>query len=235
MHKTELNLPDNYTGEYFQVFPTTVGKFKVDSSVYTPVHNQVRDAIYSHREKIKSTLNYGDASYKFNAKVHGDTSFYGPNLIDLPQFNVIGQYFYTSLKTYFTELCDNPFEIAFKNCWFTVYPEGHHIPRHSHPASQFSGVYYFDVTEESGDITFYDPISDFRVWYDEGANPAVPFRPFSEIKIHPETGMFLVFPSWLPHSTLPNKSKRDRIIFSFNFDLWIQKPEHTNNGGLAQR
>ena len=120
-----------------------------------------------------------------------------------------------------------------KNCWFTVYPEGHHIPRHSHPASQFSGVYYFDVTEESGDITFYDPISDFRVWYDEGANPAVPFRPFSEIKIHPETGMFLVFPSWLPHSTLPNKSKRDRIIFSFNFDLWIQKPEHTNNGDCS--
>ena len=233
MKRTELNLPSNYTGACFEVFPTTVGKFKVDSSIYTPVHNQVRDAIYSHREKIKSTLNYTDDSYKFNAKENGDTSFYGPNLIDVPQFNVIGQYFYTSLKTYFNELCDDPFEISFKNCWFTIYSKGHHIPRHSHPASQFSGVYYFDVTEDSGNITFFDPISDFRLWYDEGYNPAIPFRPCKQIELQPENGMFLIFPSWLPHSTVPNKSERDRIIFSFNFNLWSKTPIAPIKGGLA--
>ena len=41
--------------------------------------------IYSHIEKVKSTLSNNDRE-KFNCNLHGYTSYYGPNLIDLKPF-----------------------------------------------------------------------------------------------------------------------------------------------------
>jgi len=36
--------------------------------------------------------------------------------------------------------------------------------------------------------------------------------------IIPKNGLIVIFPSWLNHSVLPNKSNKNRISISFNID-----------------
>ena len=64
---------------------------------------------------------------------------------------------------------------------------GSHLP-HSHPDASVSGIYYAQIPQGSGRISFEDP---------RGALP-----PFDNRLIHqPEAGQILVFPSWLLHPT----------------------------------
>ena len=231
MKRKLVELPEDLEiekGFSYEMFPTPLGTFHAKESAYGPIHEQMRDVIYLHKEVISKSDNLHFNSENpslFNASENGHTSFYGPSLVELPQFEPIGMFIYGNLMEYFKTICDAPFNIHLRNMWFTVYPEGHYIPRHSHPGSQMSGVYYFDVRSDSGELILHDPSSDFKLWFDEGINPASPFRVMPNVRIKPKTGDFVVFPSWLPHSTLPNKSKHDRIIFSYNFDLVCDKKE----------
>ena len=224
MNTEKVQLGNGYSGSYTNIFPTTIGKFQADKSIWEPIHDKTRDVIYKHKKFVedKNLVNRGDHDWKFDAEKHGVTSYYGPSIMELPHFTPFSSYLRRSLDHYFSSICDYEYPgMILNQAWFTVYPPGHFIPRHSHPATQMSGVYYFDVPEDGGDLVFEDPIGDFRVWYDDGQNPAGPFRPVTAMNVKPEPGMFVLFPSWLPHRTMPNKGNSDRIIFSFNFILKV--------------
>ena len=221
MHNVKLNFESGYTGKYTQLYPTTIANFSADENLYKGLHQRMRPIIYNHRDRLVAAgkLNFDDSDMKFNANEHGFTSYYGPCLTRVQQFQPMISFIRQGILALAREICDYDFSLKMDNVWFTIYPKGHSIPRHSHPAAQFSGVYYFDVNEDSGPIYFEDPVGPFRLWYDAGKNPAKPFRPKETYKVDPETGMFLIFPSWLPHRTTSNKSDSDRIIFSYNFSL----------------
>ena len=40
----------------------------------------------------------------------------------------------------------------------------------------------------------------------------------SIFEIQPQNGLIFLFPSWLSHRALPNKSNQDRISISFNIN-----------------
>ena len=158
--------------------------------------------IYSHIEEVKSTLSNDDRE-KFNYDLHGYTSYYGPNLIDLkpfqPLLNEIEGQVAKEMNT----------DISVQNAWFTIYEQDQFIQRHSHPITEWSGVYYYKVEENCGDLVFYDPIGSFRNHF----TGKYPFK----YTVKPTNGLLLAFPAWLEHESLPNKSGSDRIIFSYNF------------------
>lgn len=88
---------------------------------------------------------------------------------------------------------------------------------HSHTNNyNLSGVYYLNVPKDSGDIVFRDPRP--------GANQA-PNRLFKDDGdseyFSPSAGLILLFPSYLEHFVLPNRSDGDRI--SMSFDLTLDK------------
>ena len=206
--------------ELNQVFTTTIAKFCVDEDQYKNLHLHMKPIIYKHRDQlVKSGKIYFGSENKFNADEHGFTSYYGQSLSKIVQFQPIISLLVRELNSFFGKICDYDYKITLDNVWFTIYPKGHSIPLHTHPSSQYSGVYYFDVNEDSGPIYFEDPIFPFKIQFDSGKNPAKPFRHLKEVKVDPQTGMFLIFPSWLPHRTDSNKSDSDRIIFSFNFTV----------------
>lgn len=100
--------------------------------------------------------------------------------------------------------------------WANVNRPGDYNTIHSHPTSQWSGVYYAATGESdpsrplSGVIEFQDP---------RGAPQAQPFPGFDfghKLRLVPEAGLLLVFPSWLLHMVHPFHGSGERISIAFN-------------------
>ena len=104
------------------------------------------------------------------------------------------------------------------NMWTTVYPPGAFVPEHVHSNSTLSGVFYAKAEPNCGEIVFGDPswvAKTMSCPAMQGKYPDVP----TKYKVTPEPGLMLLFPAWLPHKSLANRSQEDRIIVSFNMNI----------------
>ena len=93
---------------------------------------------------------------------------------------------------------------------------------HIHPGALWSGVYYGQAPEGAGCIEFTDP----RTVTIMNSATFIPKQKrktecWTKVKVQPQPGKMLFFPSWLYHSVDPNLAQGDgpeseRIIISFN-------------------
>ena len=103
------------------------------------------------------------------------------------------------------------FELVIDSAWFNINPPGGENKPHTHPGSNWSGVYYVDKPEGSGNLQLYDPITQ-RHPLREPRNKTR--KSMMDIKL--VTGGLIMFPAWLQHSVEVNTCKNDRISISFN-------------------
>lgn len=110
--------------------------------------------------------------------------------------------------------------------WSIINPPGASNLAHIHPGCLWSGVYYVQAPENSGQIVFTDPRTE-NVMRKPRYIPkqSAPKHCWTKVNFTPAPGMMLVFPSWLYHSVKPNLSREeegqcDRIIISFNLSQW---------------
>jgi uncharacterized protein (TIGR02466 family) len=100
--------------------------------------------------------------------------------------------------------------------WATICRSGAYHAPHSHPESAWSGVYYVDAgsrsTERplSGVLEFLDP----RAGAEAVSAPGDPYG--APVRVEPESGLLVVFPSWLYHWVHPYVGSTLRIAVSFN-------------------
>lgn len=109
-------------------------------------------------------------------------------------------------------------KLDLNNLWINVNPPGTYNIIHNHPGSVISGVYYIDVPEENmGNIRFYrdDDASYYIPPQSVGSNP---FTGLS-VEYKAQTGILLLFPSWLKHSVQGNMGNKNRISMSFNYGV----------------
>jgi uncharacterized protein (TIGR02466 family) len=112
---------------------------------------------------------------------------------------------------------DQAFEGIVKiNAWANLLRRGNYNAVHNHPESCWSGVYYVDAGSRdpkvplSGVLEFLDPRPFVEMVYTPGA----PFgRP---VRIEPENGLMVLFPSWLYHQVHPYAGDEARIAIAFN-------------------
>lgn len=99
--------------------------------------------------------------------------------------------------------------------WATILERQGHQSAHIHPTGWLSGVYYVQVPE-----VVSDGDSDHSGWIEFGQPPdhfPAPKRP--GLRYHkPEPGMFLLFPSYVYHRTVPFDSDTRRISIAFDFE-----------------
>jgi uncharacterized protein (TIGR02466 family) len=115
------------------------------------------------------------------------------------------------------------------SAWATICREGAYHAPHSHPDSAWSGVYYVDAGRFNpnrplgGVLEFLDP----RVGVEAVSTPGDPYgEPF---RIRPESGLLVVFPSWLYHWVHPYAGQSPRIAVSFNVALGAPDAVKTSN------
>jgi len=108
----------------------------------------------------------------------------------------------------------NKEKIMISNMWSVVNTKNTFNIKHAHANSLLSAAYYVKAKKNSGQINFYDP-KEMKVMY----HP--PIKNYNEIsaeviKIEPDEGKLIIFPSYLNHSVEENLSDEDRIVISFN-------------------
>ena len=102
------------------------------------------------------------------------------------------------------------------SAWATVCRNGSYHAPHSHPDSAWSGVYYVDagtITADrslSGVLEFIDPRAGVEA-------VTAPGDPYGEpLRVRPQAGLIVIFPSWLYHWVHPYAGHTPRIAVSFN-------------------
>jgi len=87
--------------------------------------------------------------------------------------------------------------------WSVVLKKGGHQKRHIHPESVVSGVIYIQLPKECTD---------------ESKKEGNLMFPSNNMKmVTPKQGMAVLFPSYLPHETVPTNSNEERICIAFNW------------------
>jgi len=102
------------------------------------------------------------------------------------------------------------------SAWATTCRDGAYHAPHSHPDSAWSGVYYVDPGVRnperplSGVLEFLDPRAGVEA-------VSAPGDPYGEpVRIKPEAGLLVIFPSWLYHWVHPYTGETPRVAVSFN-------------------
>ena len=107
------------------------------------------------------------------------------------------------------------------SAWATICRAGAYHAPHSHPDSAWSGVYYVDAGSHpperslSGVLEFLDPRAGVEAI-------TAPGDPYGEpVRVRPEAGLIVIFPSWLYHWVHPYAGRTPRIAVSFNATLAV--------------
>tara|TARA_B100001250_G_C19492700_1_gene653825 strand:+ start:49 stop:669 length:621 start_codon:yes stop_codon:yes gene_type:complete len=112
-------------------------------------------------------------------------------------------------------------QLEHTSSWVNKHNPGDSGAGHAHSNAMFSGVMYFKVPPNSGDIVFYVP-SMHPTWCTQTLYPEVTeYNTYNMRKsiIPVRDGMILLFPSHLTHAVKPNNSNDDRYSIAFNYIL----------------
>ena len=110
------------------------------------------------------------------------------------------------------------------NGWANILRRGNYNTLHNHPESAWSGVYYVDIGTQSAEhplsglLEFMDP----RPFVEMVSTPGMPFG--LPVRIQPEAGLMVIFPSWLYHHVHAYVGDGARIAVAFNIPT--QAAEH---------
>jgi predicted 2-oxoglutarate/Fe(II)-dependent dioxygenase YbiX len=88
--------------------------------------------------------------------------------------------------------------------WITGHGKDYSMTIHNHTGAHLSGVFYILAEDKNsgGDIVMHDPRSNANRGYDEYFNPM-----FNRYHHTPETGDFMIFPSFTYHHVNPYYSQ----------------------------
>ena len=130
------------------------------------------------------------------------------------KFNFLKKIIMKELYFYTKEILKHNHEFKMTTSWFTRTEKGEESNYHNHRNSYISCVLYIDVNNESGDISFvnYENNKIFKLTTTE-----YNIYNSEDIKIRPQKGMIIFFPSEVHHKILANKSNISRSSLACNF------------------
>lgn len=109
-------------------------------------------------------------------------------------------------------------KVRITSMWSIINPKGAANHIHTHPNNLLSAAYYVRAPEKCGKICFYDPRPSSKIRYaiQEKTNNLNT----TNFGVTPKEGLLVLFPSYLEHSVESNMSDDNRIVISFNVNLF---------------
>ena len=107
--------------------------------------------------------------------------------------------------------------VEINNFWFNINKSGNYNKLHNHRKSLVSGVFYIQTPKDCGDISF-ERHDDSQYYLPEDLENRN-FLTGSAVNFKAESGVLLLFPSWLLHQVEPSQSQTPRISMSFNYSM----------------
>lgn len=189
-----------------QIFATPIWESQLPN--FSEHKNNLVEAAHAFKEMFPEGSN--------SNSVH---NFYqsAPVLTRDPAFGFIFEYIcQVGMKASF-DLNFIPCNVVVTSAWlnFQDSPNGMLLDHVHNQNSVFSGVMYLEVPENSGKVSFTNPGLN-PMWH--GLNLLQNKNKFTSerLQIAPVEGSIFIWPSYLPHRTLPNDHNKSRISLSFN-------------------
>jgi uncharacterized protein (TIGR02466 family) len=186
--------------ELITVFPTTIGKFKLDRNISD---DEMSVAYEEEKESSKNIENYiGNNGYVLeNSRLSSLKSFFEKSLNDF-FYKLHGEY-------------DDSVSLYITQSWFTYTKMNQSHHHHIHQNSILSGVFYFNADINYDSICMYT--NNFL------QNDHIYIRPKmineynrERVIIPVETGTLCLFNSKMPHDVAPVQTDTTRISLAFN-------------------
>lgn len=133
---------------------------------------------------------------------------------DLPEIGAITDLVTMAATEIFMKWKIRDTEAIASGVWGNINGDGDYNKSHVHPLTIMSACYYISAAENSGAILFERPDNQGLYFHSEYNDSPYTAR---EIGVEPYDGLLLVFPSYLSHYVLPNRSGEDRMSLAFNF------------------
>ena len=105
------------------------------------------------------------------------------------------------------------------NSWGNLQKKGNYIKEHRHNNTQFSGVFYLQTPENSGDIIFTTRNATWINSYWEPSLTVYDDLNSFEKRFRPQQCGIFLFPAHLDHYVTPSHSEEERYSISFNYNL----------------
>ena len=105
------------------------------------------------------------------------------------------------------------------NSWGNLQKIGNYIKEHRHNNTQFSGVFYLQTPENSGDIIFTTRNATWINSYWEPSLTGYDDLNSFEKRFRPQQCGIFLFPAHLDHYVTPSHSEEERYSISFNYNL----------------
>lgn len=103
--------------------------------------------------------------------------------------------------------------------WANIAGPGEFTLRHHHLAhggnAVFGGTYYAQVPPGSGAFLACSPDAGLEAWGGVRPQDYAPFEVPRWWSVEPQAGDMLLFPAWVVHAVAPNRSRQDRIAWTF--------------------
>jgi uncharacterized protein (TIGR02466 family) len=190
-------------------FPTPIFRHRWPEAEIAPVNQAFKAEILDRRQRFPSTKVSNVGGWQSE-----------PDIMEwpLPEVKQFRQWINHAFSAVMArELGTGAFKSRYSvTGWANVNEYGDYNRTHIHPNNHWSGVYYVDIGAPlpslgpNGAIEFLDP------------RPAASVIDFPDVEssdtwtIQPETGLMLLFPSWIRHSVLPYFGEGARITIAFN-------------------
>lgn len=111
-------------------------------------------------------------------------------------------------------------QISISNFWVNINGRGHANAPHTHRGFTFSGVYFVQGGEGSGDLVLVHPSQQFPYHYtDQPFKDNSIDKSLGTVQYTPQPGRLVIFPSWIQHYVQPNLTDSDRVSIAFDVIL----------------
>jgi uncharacterized protein (TIGR02466 family) len=178
------------------LFPTMVSTFDFSKDPELPV---LLDLIKNYPTQEHLLLTGGVSSYYTETRILND-----------PKIAGIASRIQQSVDQYIDYIGVAPVDISVS--WFNVLGKNQRVKHHRHEISVVSGAFYVEADEGSVGLTFNSPLAPLRM-YEFVQNVHDLNNNF--VTMPCQSGMLVLFPSWLEHFTNANETD-NRITVSFN-------------------
>ncbi len=218
MSDTLNKIPSEITTTVSNYFPTQIFSYQLEGDVLEAVNVPVREALYAERER--DSVGIQRSNFRALGGWHSHNNLHKEDVY-APLVKVI--------KGASASVCEqNGYvegsRLKIGTMWSVINSPGSSNRAHIHPGCLWSGVYYVQAPENSGNIEFTDPRTvNLMQPAKFKKNVKRPKSCWTKVNFTPKVGRMLIFPSWLYHSVAPNLSQEtgeggERVIISFNLN-----------------
>lgn len=115
-------------------------------------------------------------------------------------------------------------ELEFTNSWFSINRKHSYHESHTHVPDIWSGVYYVSATPGDAPISFINKNLKETMWPYRAPKVTSTNLNSSQVICSVETGLLIIFPSYLTHQVSQQLLDSERITIAFNLNI---KYEHS--------